>query len=80
MTHFTFQERVGNICRIATIEVEVDGARAGSFMLGENEWHLLRAMLLHGGGFFQEGEADIKISSEDKLHAYMEGINAPQES
>lgn len=45
-----------------------------------DEWDALRAMMLHGATWFQEGEATIKIEQHDRVHAYMEGENGRQES
>jgi hypothetical protein len=71
---FEFNVDVSPISGISKQYVFVDGERVGELRFSEQEWELFQAILLHGRTWFMDGEATVKISSGDRLHAYMEAV------
>jgi hypothetical protein len=52
----------GSLDHIATLRID------------ENEWDILRTILLEGVGLFQDNEAEIKVYDQDSVPAYLEGV------
>lgn len=52
----------------------------GFLVMSVAQWDALQAMLKHGGTWFQENEATIKIVEHSSVNAYMEGRDGRETS
>lgn len=56
------------------IFVYVERVSVGRLLFLVEEWNLLKAMLLHGGSWFQQDEGTIVIEERSAVPAFLEGV------
>jgi hypothetical protein len=55
------------------IFVYVERVSVGRLLFTTDEWFTLRAMLIHGGGWYQDDEGKIVIEDTASVPAFVEG-------
>lgn len=56
------------------IFIYVERVSVGRLLFLVEEWNLLKAMLLHGGSWFQQDEGTIVIEERSAIPTFLEGV------